>query len=149
MPSHRLWLLILCACAATAHANDAPLSLDAAVQRALEIAPQVGAASANVEAMRALTLSAGRLPDPELVVGVDNLPINGPDAYSTADDFMTMRKIGVMQEFPSASKRRLQRERAQADSRKADAELVADRLLIAQQVAQAWIRRATAEAALR
>jgi outer membrane protein, heavy metal efflux system len=149
MPSHRLSLLILCACTVTAHANDAPLSLDAAVRRALEIAPQVGAATANVEAMRALTLSAGRLPDPELVVGVDNLPINGPDAYSTTDDFMTMRKIGVMQAFPSASKRRLQHERAQVESRKADAELVADRLLIAQQVAQAWIRRATAEAALR
>ena len=84
---------------------DEPLSLEAAVDRALEIAPQVGVRSANFDAMQALAVSAGRLPDPELVVGIDNLPVTGADAYSRTRDFMTMRKVGVMQEFPAASKR--------------------------------------------
>jgi outer membrane protein, heavy metal efflux system len=149
MASHRLLPLMLCACAFAARAAAGPLSLDAAVQRALDIAPQVGIAVANVESMRALTVSAGRLPDPELVIGIDNLPVNGPDSYSTTSDFMTMRKIGVMQEFPRKAKRRLQRERAEAEARQADAELIEARLAIAQQVAQTWIRRATAEAALK
>jgi outer membrane protein, heavy metal efflux system len=148
MRSRRLWPLILCAGVFDAHAIDGPLSLDVAVQRALELAPQVSAGVANREAMQALTVSAGRLPDPELIVGIDNLPINGADAYSTTSDFMTMRKVGVMQEFPRAAKRRLQHDRAEADARIAGAELTETRLAIAQQVAQAWIRRATAEAAL-
>jgi outer membrane protein TolC len=125
------------------------LSLDAAVERALEIAPQASAGEANVEAMRALAVAAGRLPDPQLLVGIDNLPVTGPDAYSTTDDFMTMRKVGVAQEFPSATKRRLQHERAEAEAGIADAQLVELRLAVARDVAQAWIRRATAEASLK
>jgi outer membrane protein, heavy metal efflux system len=125
-----------------------PLSLEAAVERALETAPQVGARTASVEAMQALSVSAGRLPDPELVVGVDNLPVNGPDAYSTTRDFMTMRKVGVMQEFPAAAKRKLQRQLAGAETAVAEAELLEARLAIARDVAQAWISRATAESSL-
>ncbi|MEJ1962300.1 MAG: hypothetical protein WDO56_12445 [Gammaproteobacteria bacterium] len=85
-------------------ADDLPLSLEAAVEQALQIAPQVSARSASIDAAQALTISAGRLPDPALVVGIDNLPVNGPDAYSATADFMTMRKIGVTQEFPRRGK---------------------------------------------
>lgn len=147
MPWHRLLLLLLGAIPSGA-AADEPLSLEAAVERALQIAPQVGARTANLEAMQALTVSAGRLPDPELVVGVDNLPVNGSDAYSTTRDFMTMRKVGLMQEFPAATKRRLQRQLAGAEAGVAEAELLEARLAIAREVAQAWIRRSTAEASL-
>src|SRR5215470_624789 len=81
-------------------ADDSRLSLEAAVEQALQRAPQVEAKSASVDAAQALTVSAGRLPDPQLVVGIDNLPVTGPDAYSTTADFMTMRKIGLAQQFP-------------------------------------------------
>jgi outer membrane protein TolC len=85
------------------------------------------------------------LPDPELVVGIDNLPVNGSDAYSTTSDFMTMRKVGVMQEFPARTKRKLERQLASAEVGVAEAELLESRLAIAREVAQAWIKRATAE----
>lgn len=147
MPWHRLLLLLLGAVPLCARAAE-PLTLEAAVERALETAPQVGARTANLEAMQALTVSAGRLPDPELVVGVDNLPVNGSDAYSTTRDFMTMRKVGVMQQFPAPTKRRLQRQLAGAEAGVAEAELLGSRLAIAREVAQAWIRRSTAEATL-
>jgi outer membrane protein TolC len=147
MPSHRLLLSLLCTLPLAAHAAE-PLSLEEAVERALQIAPQVSARSANLEAMEALSTSAGRLPDPELVVGIDNLPVTGADAYSTTRDFMTMRKVGVMQEFPAASKRKLRSERAAAEADVAQAELLESRLTVAREVARAWIRRATAEASL-
>ncbi len=147
MSLHRLLLLVLCAASLGARADEG-LSLDAAVRQALERAPQVSAQAANLDAMTALTVSAGRLPDPELIVGIDNLPVTGSDAYSTTRDFMTMRKVGVMQAFPAATKRKLQHQRAEAEANVADAELTAARLAIAQQVAQAWVRRAAAEAAL-
>jgi cobalt-zinc-cadmium efflux system outer membrane protein len=145
---HRLLPLILCASVVAVHAADAPLSLDVAVQSALETVPQLGAAAANVESRQALTNSAGRLPDPELIVGIDNLPVTGADAYSTTSDFMTMRKVGVMQEFPGARKRRLQHDFAEAEASVASAELVQTRLEIAREVATAWIRRSTAERSL-
>src|SRR5262245_2329047 len=147
MPWHRPLLSLLCALPLAAHAVE-PLSLEEAVERALQIAPQVTARASNLEAMQALTTSAGRLPDPELVIGIDNLPVTAPDAYSTSSDFMTMRKIGVMQAFPAATKRKLQSERAAAEADVAQAELVESRLAVARDVAQAWIRRATAEASL-
>lgn len=146
---HRSLLLLLCLCSMSIRAQDSPLSLGAAVARALEIAPQVNAQTANLEGMQALALSAGRLPDPELVLGLDNLPVTGSDAYSTTRDFMTMRRVGVMQSFPRAAKRKLQRERAEAESDTANAGLVESRLAIAREVAQAWIRRSTAETTLR
>ena len=148
MPWHRLLLLLLLGASPLSVCAAEPLSLEAAVERALETAPQVDARTASVEAMQALAVSAGRLPDPELVVGIDNLPVDGPDAYSTTRDFMTMRKVGVMQEFPAAAKRKLQRQLAGAETAVAEAELLEARLAIARDVAQAWIRRATAESSL-
>jgi cobalt-zinc-cadmium efflux system outer membrane protein len=149
---HRgLWLLLLGACATHAAEpadDEQPLSLDAAVEQALHLAPQLAARTANVDAAQALAEGAGRLPDPELIVGIDNLPVTGADAWSTTRDFMTMRKVGVMQEFPAGAKRRLQRERADAQTILAGAELVQMRLTVAREVAQAWIRRASAETSL-
>lgn len=129
-------------------ADDTALSLDAAVDQALQRAPEVLGGTAGVEAAQSMAVSAGRLPDPALVLGIDNLPVNGPDAYSTTRDFMTMRKIGVMQEFPRGEKRRLQHQRAEADADRAGAELAQTRLDVARQTAQAWIRLATATASL-
>ncbi|HKQ14878.1 MAG TPA: TolC family protein [Steroidobacteraceae bacterium] len=147
MPRHRLLLLLLGALSLHARADE-PLSLEAAVERALEIAPQVEAGTANVDGMQASAVSAGRLPDPQVIVGIDNLPVTGADAYSTTSDFMTMRKAGLMQEFPAASKRRLERKLAGARVGIAEAELLQSRLEIARDVAQAWIRRATADKSL-
>ncbi|MBW8723086.1 MAG: TolC family protein, partial [Polaromonas sp.] len=116
---------------------EEPLSLDGAVALALERAPQVAARDAAREAAASLATSAGRLPDPQALFGVDNLPLNGPDAGSLTRDFMTMRKIGVMQEFPSAAGRRAQRARATTDARIAAAELAVTQLDVARATAQA------------
>lgn len=147
----KLLLVLLTPLAAAASeltVGEEPLSLDAAVEQALQRAPQLSAQAENVDAAQALSVSAGRLPDPELVVGIDNLPVTGSDAYSATRDFMTMRKVGVMQEFTRAEKRRLLRDRAEARVTLAGAELVQTRLMIAREAAQAWIRRATSDASL-
>ena len=104
-----LFLLLapLATLAAEPSSDAQALTLEAAVEQALLKAPQLAAQVASHDAAQALTDSAGRLPDPQLVVGLDNLPVTGADAYSTTQDFMTMRRIGVMQEFPAAQKRRL------------------------------------------
>src|SRR5260370_41180786 len=100
-----LWPMIVAA-------DDRAPSLEEAVDRALQQAPQVAASAAGLDAAVARAPSAGRLPDPELVSGVDNLPVNTAERFSFTRDFMTMRKIGAIQGFPSRRERRLQRERA-------------------------------------
>lgn len=128
--------------------GDAPLTLDEAVARALAAAPEVTAAGENAAAFGSLVDSAGRLPDPALVIGMENMPVEGADAWSATSDVMTMREIGVMQAFPNRTKRRLERERASADLDIAEAERSGTSLEVARGAALAYIRRATAESVL-
>lgn len=134
--------------ALTVHAADGPLTLDAAIDRALRDAPQVSSAQASLEGAQASLTSAGRLPDPELIVGVDNLPINGTDQFSLTRDFMTMSKVGVMQTVPAGAKRRYRSELASREADVAQAELRAVRFETASAAAEAWISSATAEETL-
>jgi outer membrane protein, heavy metal efflux system len=129
-------------------AAEAPLSLEEAVAQALQEAPQVTASAAMLEAAGAVAPSAGRLPDPELITGVDNLPINTADRFSFTRDFMTMRKIGVMQAFPNGEKRRLQGERAQQEIAVAQGEVRKTRFDTSRAAAEAWIACAVDEESL-
>jgi cobalt-zinc-cadmium efflux system outer membrane protein len=131
-----------------AGAQERTLTLEQAIDQALREAPQVAASNAMLEGAQALAPSAGRLPDPELITGVDNLPINTADRFSFTRDFMTMRKIGVMQSFPNSEKRHLQSERAQREIGIAQGELRKRRFETGRAVAEAWIARAVAEQSL-
>lgn len=124
---------------------DPILGLDEAIRLAERDAPALQARHFAVEAAERQVGPAGELPDPELIVGIDNLPINGEDAGSLTADFMTMRRIGVMQEFPRRQKRDLRTQRAQAGVELEQAQLVAERLGVREFVAQAWVGRAIAE----
>ena len=129
-------------------AGDAPLTLDEAIELSLRGALQIAAAQASLEGAEALGQSASRLPDPEAIVGVDNLPINTADRFSLTNDFMTMRKIGIMQTVPNGAKRRLRGERAEREIDLAQAQLTASRFETSRSAAEAWIDRATAQQAL-
>ncbi|MGB4344743.1 MAG: hypothetical protein WBJ03_14155 [Moraxellaceae bacterium] len=74
------------------------LSFDAALRAADVQAPQLQARQATLSGAQETASAAGALPDPKAFVGLDNLPIDGPDQFSTRRDFMTMQKIGLMQE---------------------------------------------------
>jgi outer membrane protein TolC len=121
------------------------LTFDEALRLAQAQAPQLKARAENVAAARSSAVPAGELPDPKLALGVDNLPINGPDRYSLTRDFMTMRRIGVMQEFPNASKREARIAAAQGRVAVAEAQTGITRLAVLRETAVAWIARETAE----
>jgi len=141
-----LWLALLWPFAASAQEHT--LTLEQAIDRALNEAPQVAASTAMLEGAQAVAPSAGRLPDPELVTGVDNLPVDTADRFSFTRDFMTMRKIGVMQSFPNRTKRRLQSERAQREIDVAQGELRKSRFETGRAAAEAWVSLAVAEESL-
>ena len=134
------------ACAGLVRAVDAPLTLPEAQRRAAERSRLVAAQDAAVSASRELAVAAARLPDPVLKLGVDNLPVNGPDQFSLTRDFMTMQRIGVMQEWTSDDKRRLRAERFGREAEKSRAERLAAIAAIHRDTALAWLERYYAEA---
>jgi outer membrane protein, heavy metal efflux system len=96
-------------------ASAEPLTFDEALALAETTAPQLRASALGVEAASAASAAAGRLPDPQLRFGIDNLPVSGPMAGRFGDDEMTMARIGLMQEVPSGARRRAERAVAEAD----------------------------------
>ncbi len=122
-----------------------PLSLQEALALAQSRSPQLVAQTAAIGAAESLAVSAGQLPDPKLGIGIDNLPVTGADQFSVGRDFMTMRKIGLMQEFPREEKRRANQARAVAETNKEQATLTALQTNLQRDVALAWLERYFAE----
>jgi outer membrane protein TolC len=115
------------------------LTLEQAQQRALARSRALPAQDAAIAAARELAVAAGRLPDPVLRAGIDNLPVSGADRLSIGADFMTMRRIGVMQELTAHDKRRLRAAGMEGAADKAAAEKDAEIARIERDTAQAWI----------
>lgn len=115
------------------------LTLEEAVRLAEQQAPSLEARQAALQSSSAAVGPAGQLPDPELVVGVDNLPVTSGDAFSLTRDFMTMRKVGVMQTFTRRDKRELRTQRAQAGAERDRALLVNEQLSVREATAKAWV----------
>jgi outer membrane protein TolC len=130
---------------AVAWAQTQPLTLAEAVQRGVDASPDLSAEQAAVDAAQALIAPAGQWADPELVAGVDNLPVNGAEAGSFSADFMTMRKVGLMQALPGYGKRGLRTRRARDALNVAQAQEVITTLDVKRQIAQAWIAVGVAE----
>jgi outer membrane protein, heavy metal efflux system len=119
------------------HAAE-PLTLAEAVRIGEKMSPRLAAQSAALGAASELVPRARELPDPKLRLGVENLPIDGPDQFRLNNDFMTMRRIGLMQEFPNGEKRKLRGERAARERDLEAAGLAAQRSLLQRDVALAW-----------
>jgi outer membrane protein TolC len=128
------------------HAAERPLSLAEALQLAVAQSQQLVSQRAMVDAAREMAGPAGELPDPKLKAGIENVPTQGPDAWSLTRDFMTMQRIGVMQEFPRAEKRRLKAERALRDAERGAVGVEATTLAIRREAATAWLARRYAAA---
>jgi outer membrane protein, heavy metal efflux system len=86
-------------------AAAAPLSFEAALDLAVQRSEAARSARAGVAGAREMSRSAGQLPDPTLRVGIDNLPVTGSDAFRTARESMTMKRVGLSQEWLSRDKR--------------------------------------------
>lgn len=95
-------------------AAAAPLSLEQALDLAAERSQAARAARAGVSGAAEAARAAGQLPDPMLSVGIDNLPVTGPDRLRTTADSMTMKRVGISQEWVSSEKRALRQAAAQA-----------------------------------
>jgi outer membrane protein TolC len=117
----------------------AALTLDEALRLAENNAPSLTAQDAKIQAASSAAIPAGELPDPKLLLGVQNYPVGGPDRWSIDQDFMTMQMVGVRQEMPNSDKRKARIEVADAAVERATAERRVERLNVRQSTALAWI----------
>lgn len=128
-------------------AAEAPLTLAAAQRRAVELSDRLDAEEAAVAVAGDAAVAAGTLPDPVLKLGIDNLPADGADRLSLTRDFMTMRRIGIAQEFTRGEKRQLRSERGTHEVARARAARDEVLVEVERDTALAWLERYYAEAA--
>ncbi len=126
-------------------ASTHDLGLEDAVRIAVERAPAIAALQSQVEAAREDAGRASALPDPKLTFGIDNLPVTGTDAFSAGADFMTMKRIGLIQEFPARAKRQARQALADRTVEQAEALTAADQLQVQRDAATAWVSLWAAE----
>jgi len=134
---HRIFacaVLVLGASSALAQ----PLSLDDALRSGEAQSPRLAAQRAMLNSAGEQVGRAGELPDPKLRLGIENLPVSGPDRFRYDRDFMTMRQIGWAQEFPNSTKRQARNQRAERQRDVEGANLSAQRALLHRDIAMAW-----------
>lgn len=148
-PLRAHWLCAaLILASAAARAQQAPVTLDAALQAATDRSAVMAAAQASVRAGSEAAVRAGQLPDPMLKAGVDNLPVNGPQRFTIGQDFMTMRRVGIEQEWVSGDKRRLRSALANGMVDRERAGYLAQLANTRQQTAAAWLNAVYAKKAV-
>lgn len=135
----RFLFLSLCLASAAAAAAAQPLPLAEAQALAAQRSRQPAAQAAMAAAAREMAVAAGRRPDPVLRLGVNNLPIEGPERFRISRDFMTMRSIGVMQELTRGDKLAARSRRFEQEALAAEAGAEAARLAVRRDAAFAWV----------
>src|SRR5262249_10336544 len=115
------------------------LTFAQALAQAVDRAPMLAARRAQTVAAVEDARRAAALPDPQLSVGVANLPVTGSDALDFRADDMTMKEIGVMQAFPARAKRAARQASADRSVELADALAQGEALAVREATAQAWL----------
>lgn len=124
---------------AAAADTDSPLTMEEAVHLATLDQPLLTGRQAKIQSEEQQAIAAAQLPDPQLVGGLNELPIDTAEAFSTRRDDFTEFKIGLSQEFPRAAKRRLQSARRQLDADTDRAALDNDERMVRRDAALAWL----------
>ncbi len=137
---HWLAAVALCSTALSGPAH-ARLTLEQALRAAQDRSRQLPAQDAAAAASRELAVAAGQRPDPTLKLGLNNLPINGPDRVSVTRDFMTMRSIGVMQELTRADKLGARSARFEREAEVAEQARALALANLRRETATAWLDR--------
>jgi outer membrane protein TolC len=134
--------LALCSIAIVTVAYAQPvLTFDQALRLAQDRSRQLVAQDYAAASAREMAVAAAQLPDPTLTAGINNLPINGADKFSLTRDFMTMRSVGVMQEFTRDDKRQARAARFEREAEAAQAGRTQMLANLQRDTALAWLDR--------
>ena len=149
MHSHLLRSVALTAAWLPAFALAAPLTLEQALDLAVQRSESTRSARAGALSAAESARAAGQLPDPTLQAGIDNLPVTGAGAFGANSDSMTMKRIGISQEWLSSQKRAARRAAADAVSARDDAQVQTTKADARLQTALAYVDAFYAKEALK
>jgi len=144
VPIHRRLVALLVlgsAFASLASYAQPALTLDQALQLAQDRSHLLPAQDAAATAAREMAVAAGQRPDPTLKIGLDNLPLDGPDRLSLTRDFMTMRSVGVVQEITRGDKLAARSARFAREAEVAEAARAVALAHLHRDTAMAWLDR--------
>ena len=144
VPVHRCLAALLVLGAALlplASPAQSTLTLDQALQLAQNRSRQLPVQEAAATTAREMAVAAGQRPDPTLKVGLNNLPLDGPDRLSLTRDFMTMRSVGVMQEITRGDKLAARSARFDREAEAAEAARAVALAHLRRDTAMAWLER--------
>jgi outer membrane protein TolC len=110
---------------------------------------RIEAGDLGVSASKDLAKAAAERPDPIAKIGLENVPVNGSEAFSLQQDFMTMRSVGIMQEITRPSKLRARAAESEQAVRFAEAKRTQALVEVRRDSALAWLERYYAEATQR
>ena len=130
-------------------ADEGPLTLAEAQRIATLRSERIEAGDLGVSASKDLAKTAAERPDPVAKIGLENVPVNGSEAFSLQQDFMTMRSIGIMQEITRPSKLRARAAESEQAVRLAEARKAQALVEVRRDSALAWLARYYAEATQR
>ncbi|WP_292956908.1 MULTISPECIES: TolC family protein [unclassified Neptuniibacter] len=116
---------------------NASLSLDTAVQDALDNDHWVLSNRYSENAMRADAIASGELPDPKMRVALANLPI---DSFDFNQENMTQLQLGLSQQFPRGNSLEVRQQQLNLMADLKPLERQNRRALIKKQVSQLWLQ---------
>jgi outer membrane protein TolC len=129
-----------------AGADEGPLTLAEAQRIAALRSERIEASDLGVSASKELAKAAAERPDPVAKIALENVPVNGSEAFSLQQDSMTMRSVGIMQEITRPSKLRARAAESEQAVRLAEAKKVEALVDVRRESALAWLERYYAEA---
>lgn len=111
------------------------LSLQAAIETALQDNPGLAEISARAKAKDEIPSQVGTLPDPVIQFNAMNLPV---DTFNRTQEPMTQLQVGVSQKFPFPGKLGLRESAAEYEAAAAGNDVEEMRLLLIRDVKQNW-----------
>lgn len=130
-------------------ATAAPMTLDQALDRAVQRSEAARSARAGMTSAYEAARAAGQLPDPTFGASLENVPITGPDRLHTGRESMTMKRLALSQEWVSAEKRALRTAAAGATVSREAAAVAAVAAAARLQTALAYVEAFYASATLK
>ena len=116
--------------------NAFALSLDQAEELALKSDPRVLGYQSTARSYEEASVSDNSLPDPRLMLGAVNVPV---DTFDLSQEAMTQLKVGVRQEFPRGNSLEIKQQQSQWLSRSANALAQDARRKLISDVRQAYL----------
>jgi outer membrane protein TolC len=112
------------------------LTLDKAIQLAIENDPWLKGAEYRQQALESRAIVAGQLPDPKLSLGAVNLPT---DTFDFDQEPMTQLKVGVSQQFPRGKTRALKQQQLEQRSEQTVYQRENRKAMVTLTVTQLWL----------